>query len=183
MWGMDVNLKKVVIASKNIVKLEAAEQAFKKMFPGEDFVFEGVSVASGVPEQPFSDTETYTGAKNRVEAARARVPDAAYWVSFEGGVEDSEHGLGVYAWALVLSADDKLGKGRSSQFYLPAAVAELVRSGMELGHADDKVFQRENSKQANGAIGILTNDVITRTLYYVDAAVLALIPHKNPNLY
>jgi non-canonical (house-cleaning) NTP pyrophosphatase len=39
----------------------------------------------------------------------------------------------------------------------------LVESGKELGDADDIVFGKSNSKQQNGAVGILTHDIITRT--------------------
>jgi non-canonical (house-cleaning) NTP pyrophosphatase len=54
---------------------------------------------------------------------------------------------------------------------------------MELGHADDIVFGRNNSKQQTGAVGILTREVITRAEYYSHGGVLALIPSLNPGLY
>jgi len=54
---------------------------------------------------------------------------------------------------------------------------------MELGEADDRVFERSNSKQTNGAIGLLTGNVIDRTTLYAPAVVFALIPFKNPELY
>jgi non-canonical (house-cleaning) NTP pyrophosphatase len=38
-------------------------------------------------------------------------------------------------------------------------------------------------KQANGAIGILTGDVIDRTELYQHAVILALVPFKNDGLY
>lgn len=59
-------MKKIIVASKNPVKVHAVEQAFGKMFPDEIFEIEGVSVLSGVSEQPLSNEETYTGAMNRV---------------------------------------------------------------------------------------------------------------------
>ena len=59
------------------------------------------------------------------------------------------------------------------------AVAELLRGGMELGDADDLVFGRENSKQANGAIGLLTDNVIDREAYYIHALVMALARFKK----
>jgi len=58
-----------------------------------------------------------------------------------------------------------------------------VRAGVELGEADDIVFQRANSKQENGAIGLLTGDVIDRRQLYEHAIVLALVAFKNPSLY
>jgi non-canonical (house-cleaning) NTP pyrophosphatase len=62
-------------------------------------------------------------------------------------------------------------------------VADLVRHGMELGHADDQVFGRNNSKQMNGAVGILTANAIDREELYAHAVMLALIPFLNPTLY
>ena len=58
-----------------------------------------------------------------------------------------------------------------------------MRQGLELGQADDIVFGRSNSKQANGAVGILTDDVIDRAQLYEPAVIFALIPFKNPDLY
>lgn len=62
-------------------------------------------------------------------------------------------------------------------------IIELIKEGKELGEADDIVFQRNNSKQENGAVGILTGDVVDRTKCYTEAVILALIPFKNVNLY
>jgi non-canonical (house-cleaning) NTP pyrophosphatase len=84
---------------------------------------------------------------------------------------------------VVIDKADKVGKGRTSTFFLPARVAELVRQGKELGEADDIVFGLQNSKQQMGAIGILTHGIIDRAEYYEQAVVAALIPFKNPELY
>ena len=54
---------------------------------------------------------------------------------------------------------------------------------MELGDADDVIFERTNSKQGDGIVGILTGSAIDRTEYYVPAMVLALIPFINRALY
>lgn len=84
---------------------------------------------------------------------------------------------------VVVSRDGKEGKSRTATFTLPRQVAELIEKGHELGEADDIVFQRKNSKQENDAVGLLTDDHITRATYYEHALILALIPHKNPDLY
>jgi non-canonical (house-cleaning) NTP pyrophosphatase len=75
------------------------------------------------------------------------------------------------------------GYARSGSFMIPPSVARLVREGKELGIADDIIFGRENSKQKNGAIGLLTDDAIDRKALYEHAVVLALVPFKNPRLY
>jgi inosine/xanthosine triphosphatase len=173
---------KVVVASKNPVKLNATRLGFEQMFPGEEVEIEGVSVPSGVSDQPMCNDEIYTGALNRAENASKEVEHADYWVGIEGGVEETEHGMGAFAW-VVVKGKENLGRGKTGMFFLPKEVAKLVREGKELGEADDIVFKKSNSKQDNGAIGILTGDVLNRTSYYRDVIILALIPFKNRELY
>ena len=177
---------KIVVASTNPVKIQAVRNGFARMFPGQDFDITAVSVPSGVSVQPSSDAETLQGALNRARNAAKVHPQADYWVGVEGGNDqDDEVFAGemfTFAW-IVVQSSDRLGKGRTGAFYLPSAVADLVRQGLELGEADDIVFGRSNSKQANGAIGLLTRDVIDRAGLYEPAVIFALIPFINPDLY
>ena len=75
------------------------------------------------------------------------------------------------------------GEARTATFQLPPEIAGLVRQGVELGHADDRVFGRSNSKEKDGAIGILTDGLVDRKAYYAHAVMLALVPFKKPGLY
>lgn len=176
-------MKKVIVASTNPVKIKSAQIGFANMFPEENFDVQGVSAPSEVSDQPMSSDETLRGATNRAHNASKLVTEADYWVGIEGGVEDVNEELEVFAWVVVKARDGKNGKGKTGSFLLPQKIAELVRQGVELGDADDIVFGRTNSKQANGAIGILTDDALTRTTYYVPAVIMALIPFKNERLY
>lgn len=171
---------KVVVASKNPVKIAAVKLGFEKMFPAESFVFEGISVSSGVPDQPMSDEETLKGATNRAKNIQEET-DADYYVGIEGGLEKLGDGMEGFAWVVILSKG-KVGRAKTATYMLPLEVSKLVETGMELGHADDVVFKKTNSKQASGATGLLTNDVITRTLYYEQAVILALVPFLNSSL-
>lgn len=174
-------MKKVLIASLNPVKIKAVKIGFEKMFPTERFEFQGLSVPSGVSDQPQSNAETLQGAQNRAgNALSAQAAD--YWVGIEGGIEAVKEEMEAFAWVVVKSPD-KTGKARTASFFLPAKVVKLIREGKELGDADDEVFGHRNSKQKNGAVGILTNNVIDRTNYYSEAVILALIVFKNPNFY
>lgn len=175
-------MKTILVASQNPVKAQAALGGFQRMFPEETFELRTVKVASGVSAQPFTSDETLQGAIHRAQAARQADPAADYWVGIEGGVEAHGEELCAFAWIAIL-ADDLTGIGRTGTFYLPPAVAELIRQGKELGEADDIVFKQNNSKQKNGAIGILTRDVIDRTQLYEQAVILALVAFKNPDLY
>jgi inosine/xanthosine triphosphatase len=175
-------MKKVIIASKNPVKIQAVRNGFEKMFPAQEFEFVGVSVSSNVADQPFSNNETFIGAKNRADNASDEVKDADFYVGVEGGIEHVENEMEAFAWVVVRSAG-KYGKSRTGTFFLPKEVVKLIKDGKELGEADDIVFKRNNSKQENGAVGILTGDIINRTTFYTEAVILSLIPFKNIDLY
>ncbi|ALI98707.1 inosine/xanthosine triphosphatase [Rufibacter tibetensis] len=175
-------VQKVVVASTNPVKVNAALSGLQAMFPHYEFKAEPISVPSGVADQPMSDSETLTGALNRVNNAVAHHPDADFWIGIEGGVETLHHELAAFAW-IVVRTQNLIGKARSGMFFLPQAVADLVQQGLELGEADDRVFGHTNSKQKGGAIGILTNNVVDRKELYEQAVKLALVPFKNEALY
>jgi inosine/xanthosine triphosphatase len=172
----------IIIASSNPVKIDATRRGFETMFAGDEYHFQGVDVPSGVSQQPMTDGETLTGARNRAENARTARPEADFWVGIEGGVEDSDRKMYAFAWVVILGKDLS-GEARTGTFQLPLEITRLVRQGVELGHADDIVFQRSNSKQKDGAIGILTDGLIDRTAYYEHAVMLALVPFKKRKLY
>lgn len=182
-WRISRNpLTTLIVASTNPVKIQSALNGFKRMFPDEAFDAHGISVPSSVSHQPMTDSETLQGAVSRVEAAHAVAPQGDFWIGIEGGCELMGNELTAFAWVVVRSPT-QVGKARTGIFFLPEAVARLVHAGVELGEADDRVFGRTNSKQGNGAIGLLTHDVIGRVQYYEHAVILALVPFKNLQLY
>ena len=186
-------MKKVIIASKNPVKIGAVEQGFALVFPEEKFEFESVAVSSGVPDQPIGNMETFQGAKNRAQRAAQEISGADFYVGIEGGIIplindreqdslDSADDMQTSAWIVIISGD-LIGKARTAGFFLPPEIRDLVKQGKELGEAGDIIFKENNIKQKNGTIGILTGDLISRTAHYTSAVILALIPFKNPDLY
>ncbi len=178
-------MRTVIVGSTNPVKLTAVQTGFGAMFPQERFNFSGIDVLSGVSTQPQSDAETLQGARQRAAHAQEQVPEADFWVGIEGGVDalpGKSETLLAFAWVVVLSAEQR-GCARTGAFELPAPVADLVCGGIELGEADDQVFGTKGSKQHNGAVGLLTHDVLTRDGFYAQAVQLALIPFINPHLY
>jgi inosine/xanthosine triphosphatase len=172
----------IVVASSNPVKIQAALSAFQKMFPEQTFAVESVSVSSGVSDQPMSSAETLQGARNRIKASKKLRPEADFWVGMEGGVEPTGDELMAFAWMVVESSNLE-GKSCTGCFFLPPEVVRLIRSGKEMGEADDIVFNMNDSKRNQGAAGILTHNVIDRMQLYEHAMVLALIPFRNKTLY
>lgn len=173
---------RVVVGSGNPVKLQAVRQAFLRVFPHISCEVEGRKVASGVADQPQSDAETLRGAEQRARACRSVAPNADYWIGLEGGIARREGAVEAFAWMVVMGRR-QLGKARSASFMLPPKVVELLDEGLELGAANDKVFGHTHSKQKQGAVGLLTHNLIDRTELYAQAVVLALIPFLNESLF
>ncbi len=171
---------KVIVASENPIKIKAVLKSFNLFF--KDNEIQGIVSSSGVSEQPLTDQETLTGARNRVTEIRKKINDADFWVAIEGGIQAREQDLIAFAWVVVYSAG-KFGEARSASFVLPAKVSHLIAGGMELGTANDIVFNVDNSKQKAGAVGLLTHNRIDRVELYKHAVTLALIPFVNPDLY
>ena len=71
---------KLIVASRNPVKIECAEKGFSKVFPKSKILARGIAVESGVADQPMTDAETLEGAKNRAENAKASEPEADCWI-------------------------------------------------------------------------------------------------------
>jgi inosine/xanthosine triphosphatase len=176
-------MQTIIVASQNPVKIAAVKQGFRRMFPTVSYTVRGVTVSSGVPDQPLSDAETLQGALNRANNASSLDDNADFYVGIEGGVDTHDTTLQCFAWIAIRSNEQqRTGKARTATYYLPEETAKLVRGGMELGDADDLIFGRTNSKQHNGSVGLLTDDVVDRTAVYEQAVILALIPFKNKTL-
>lgn len=175
-------MREIIVASTNPAKIKAAELGYAIIYPGQKFTFRGEKAPSGVSNQPTSRRESFTGALNRAQNAKAAFPQATDWVGLEGGVQDTSLGM-LSVVSVVIIHENLIGFGEPGSYQLPEEIAKLVRQGIELGKADDIVFKRKNSKQGDGSIGILTHGAIDRATYYSRAVALALIKIINPDLY
>jgi inosine/xanthosine triphosphatase len=185
---------KIVVGSRNPVKLNAAEHGIMSALEVNlcEMEVEGIDVKSGVRDQPIGDDEIVTGATNRAiksfTAYKERHGQSpTYGIGIEGGIlvsneETVDEEMSCFAWIVIYNGTH-LGKARTASFTLPPAICKLVKEGMELGHADDTVFKRTNSKQEDGTVGYLTKGVIDRTAFYTPAVVLAMVPLQWPELY
>ncbi|MBI9044403.1 MAG: inosine/xanthosine triphosphatase [Anaerolineaceae bacterium] len=172
----------IIIASENPVKLNAAKNGFIRVFPNNSLVFHRFSVPSGVSDQPFSDEETFQGALNRAEHAKEVMGDADYWVGIEGGIEVEDGQVFSFAWIVVVS-NLSMGKSRTANFQLPTGHLSYLNQGMELGKVNDLIFDCQNSKEKNGAVGLLTENVLTRVDLLEQSVILALTPFLKPALF
>ncbi len=176
-------MKKVVVASTNPVKLAVAMEAFRLVFPGEQFTFTTRKTPSHVPDQPFGD-EARVGALNRMIEVTQYFPDADYWISQEGGlIDDGGAVLSNRAWIIVADREGNMGASSTASFEIPQKVAELIRGGLPLGDAWDKHYGTVGSKTGGGAMLQVTRGLIDRKAFYLQAAIIALCQVVNHHLY
>ena len=154
-------MHKVISATTNPAKIQAILRAFEEIFGEGSCHIEPVAVESGVPEQPFGNQETRTGARNRVDNARRLHPQADFWVAIEAGIDDDA----TFSWVVIDNGIQR-GEARSATLPLPTVILDRVRKGDEIGRKE-------------GAIGVFTAGKLTRSSVYHQAVILALSPFHN----
>ena len=173
--------RSIAVGSLNPVKIGAVRAVLGAVAPAAKI--EGVSVASTVPDQPFGDDETIRGAVARAAAARVAT-GAEIGVGIEGGVVEQPDGsMRTCAWAAIVDAHGRSGVGGSLSMTLPREVAEMIRSGEELGVAMDRLVGARDTKRGRGAVGILTGGLIDRQRAYETLVAYALAPFMTRELY
>ena len=173
-------ISRVVVGSTNPVKIAAVRAVLERA--GCPARVEGIAVASGVADQPLGDAETIRGATQRARAA-LDASGADIGVGVEGGVVEEDGFMRTCAWAAAVSRDGRVGVGGSLAMILPDRVASLVRTGVELGHAMDRVTGEHNTKHNAGAVGILTAGLVDRQRAYEWLVTYAFAPFLSPDHY
>lgn len=174
---------KVVVGSKNPMKLQVAVKVFLDVFPDTEIEFVTCAAESSVADQPYGTVEMKDGAFNRTESAKKLVPGGDYFVGMEGGIEVIDDAYWVTAWMCVQDRAGKVGYGRTSAYQLPVAIVTLLKEGKELSKAGDMVMGKEDIGKKGGVIGVLTDDSIKRADFYQQALRFALVPFTKPDLY
>lgn len=171
----------IAVGSANPVKIAAVRRVLERAGIAADVT--SVAVTSGVPDQPVGDDETIRGAAQRARAALA-ASGCALAVGIEGGVVEQRDGsLRTCAWAAVAARDGRVSVGGSLAMPLPPGVAALVRDGVELGLAMDRVSGGRDTKHNAGAVGILTAGLVDRQAAYETLVTYALAPFLAPEYF
>ncbi len=175
---------KVLVGSKNPVKLDAVKEAFSKYFEEVEVV--GLSVDSNVPDQPVND-QTFKGAENRALALKKLNEEqglgASFFVGIEGGVVKLYSKWFAVGGVCILDEEGRAGFGTSPFFELPSMITARLLNGVELGEVIDELSGDKNTKQKHGAAGFLTKGVMNRKELYAHGLTVALIPFLNEELY
>lgn len=175
---------KILVGSKNPVKIDAVKEAFSKYF--DDLSVEGIEVNSEVSVQPVND-ETYMGAQNRAlklkEINDKQNLNVDYFVGIEGGIAKQFNRWFAFGCMCIIDNENNIGFGNSPQFELPEFVVNKLLAGMELGDVMDEIMNEQNTKQKQGAIGFFTNGVMDRKELYIEGLKIALVPFLHKEMF
>ena len=162
---------KFVLGSKNKAKIEAVENWLKNNFKNFNSV-EGVEVESEISEQPLSNEVTIDGAINRAKNALELRPDADYGVGLEGGVYKVKEKMFMNGWACLIGKDNIIKIGSTPSIEVPEEIALKLENGQELGDVMKEMHERD-IRNYEGAFGILTKNMITRSKSFEMALICA----------
>jgi inosine/xanthosine triphosphatase len=186
---------RILLGSTRRPKLAAVREAIRDfgaiLAPGLDFEVVGAEVESGVGHTPANRHELMLGARQRAEAlvrlAREKAQSWQYFVGLEGGLDVIDDGDGrrvlLESWAYV--SDGCSGHfGRSGGVEIPDALArEVLENGVELSVAIDQFAGAVGIRDAQGAWGVLSSGLISRTEAFRVAVVAAFAPFYNKKMY
>lgn len=173
---------KVAVGSLNPVKINATKKAFSSVWPKKSWEVVGVDVASGVSNQPMSDSESIRGATNRARRSLQK-SKADFGVGLEGGLQKIGKKWFDCGWMVIIDKSGNKGVSSTARIETPSKLMKLIKQGKELGEANDLYFKRKFSKQAEGHFGLMTNGLITRTDGYQHGLIMALTRFIHPKMW
>jgi inosine/xanthosine triphosphatase len=149
------------------------------------------AVEPDAPAMPLTDWQLMHGARSRAEAVRAQMlkegQDAQLYVGLEGGfhslnVDDEWHTF-LRGWAYATDGErGYFGAGPSVS--VPHSIADMVIDGKrELGVVIDEVAGEHDVRSRQGAWGVLSRDLLTRSMSFESALLAAFAPFYNPRFY
>jgi non-canonical (house-cleaning) NTP pyrophosphatase len=191
-------MQKILIAvgSARKPKIEAVREALAIVGPflsgGPGFEIAPVEVPSGVRHTPLSREDLMAGSRHRAEAlvriARESNAPWKYFIGLEGGLdvvhEGAKRWVFLQSWAHVRDDAGRGSFGQSGAVMLPEALAKtVVDDGVELSEAIDTFAGGRGIRDAQGAWGVLSRNLITRQDAFRVAVISAFAPFFNYEIF
>lgn len=151
---------KIMIGSKNPTKWKAVEAVFPT------YQVDTMDVPSYVSSQPFSDEETKAGAINRALQC-AESSTGTVGIGLEGGVMYVNDQLYLCNWGALVTKGKNVYTASGARIALPSAIADQLVTGNELGDIMDGYAKKQEVRNNEGAIGIFTNEFISREEMFI----------------
>lgn len=171
---------KIIIATKNVGKIEGAKRAFERFFDHVDIV--GIPASSNVAEQPVNE-DTYLGAKNRVhnlkEYCRQQGIVADLYLGVESGIVKVCGKWTITNIAIIEDNDTFSSYGTSPSFPVPDSLVKQIID-TDLSQVMDKVFYEDKERHNHGGgIQMLTKGNVSRIDLTEYAFIMALTSYLN----
>jgi inosine/xanthosine triphosphatase len=188
-------IEKIALGSDRAAKIMAVRASIARIAE-IDSAWRNASVVArrvktDAPAMPLTDWELMSGARLRALAVREilleRNLDANLYVGLEGGFHsisvDGEWHTFLRGWAYV--TDGERGSfGMSPSIGVPEAIVKRVVEGKrELGFVIDEVAGMRDVRSRQGAWGVLSRDLLTRSMSFEAALIAAFAPFYNSALY
>jgi len=131
------------------------------------------------------------GARERAlavrDSLRSRRLEADIYVGLEGGFHSisisGEWHTFLRGWAYATDGE-RSAFGAAPSISVPADIVKRVVQGRsELGNVIDEVTGGRDIKSKQGAWGVLSRDLVTRSLSFELALIAAFAPFYNPKFY
>lgn len=148
-------------------------------------------VTTNAPAMPLNDWELMSGARDRALAVRELLIKQKLETDLYVGLEGGFHSISVEGeWHTFLrgwayATDGERGSfGMSPSISVPDAIVKDVITGRrELGIVIDEVAGVRDVRSKQGAWGVLSRDLLTRSMSFEAALIAAFAPFYNPKLY
>ena len=186
---------KIAIGSNRAAKVNAVVDCAARISAIDDAWLKAEIIARPVkitaPAMPLTDEEMMAGARERAEAVRITLEaegiQADLYVGIEGGLHtmnlNGEELAFLRGW--VYATDGRRGFfGASPSVLVPDVLARrVVNEGVELGDIIDEFAGQADVRSRQGAWGIFSRDLLTRSMSFEAALIAAFAPFYNVQLY
>ena len=190
-----LQIRTIAVGSERAAKVLAVRASIARI-AGIDSSWKDINVVAravetNIPAMPLTDWQLMQGARERALAVRdllqARRLEAELYVGLEGGfhsisIEGEWHTF-LRGWAFA--TDGKKGHfGSSPSISVPDLLVKKVIEGRsELGLVIDEVSGKRDVRSREGAWGVLSRDLVTRSMSFELALIAAFAPFYNAQMY
>jgi inosine/xanthosine triphosphatase len=186
---------KIALGSDRVAKIMAVRASVARIAEIDSAWADASVVArpveTNVPAMPLTDWQLMEGARERALAVRdllrQRQLDAELYVGLEGGFHsisiEGEWYTFLRGWAYATDGKRE-SFGAAPSIAVPPALARSVIEGRrELGLVIDEVSGRRDVRSREGAWGVLSRDLVTRSMSFELALIAAFAPFYNSKMY
>jgi len=185
---------RIAVGSSNAAKVEAVRAAVRRVAIIDPSWSNAEVIARDVetdtPAMPLSDDDLMRGAISRALAVQSLLlgdhGGADLYVGLEGGFHstaiEGKRLTFLRGWAYVTDGlRDSFGASPSIR--VPDKIVRSVNDGRELAEVIDEVAGQHDVRSRQGAWGVISRDLFTRSMSFEVALIAAFAPFYNPEMY